>query len=165
MAVLSGKAYHWMAQMLNTIEQGAAWPKGTTQARAAFLAKDSMKQGDPLAYRILLILSAVYRRWAAVRLHHLGEWIDGWALPEIFAGVQGKGAEQAWYSTALLVEEARLRGINYTGGAADVWKCFDQIQRPMVYKLARMAGMSEKVLNAYERFQETLEVRNVVGGG
>ena len=32
--------------MLNAIELGAEWPEGTTQARAAFLEKDSKKAGQ-----------------------------------------------------------------------------------------------------------------------
>ena len=44
MAMLSDLAYDWIARILNAIEMGAPWPKGTLEARAAFLAKDSQKQ-------------------------------------------------------------------------------------------------------------------------
>ena len=54
---------------------------------------------------------------------------------------QGQGgAEYGWMSTALLIEEAASKGQHATGGAADVFKCFDQLIRPVIYKLAAMGG-------------------------
>ena len=67
-----------------------------------------------------------------------------WATEEMFSGVPGQGAVDAAYMTALLVEQCMLRKEDYTGGAADVYKCFDQIQRPLMYKLLRRRGMPEK---------------------
>ena len=52
-----------------------------------------------------------------------------------------------------------------SGGAVDIHKCFDQILRPVVYKVARLAGMPRPVLDAYERYQESLTIRNAVAGG
>ena len=64
-----------------------------------------------------------------------------WALPEMYAGVQGRGAQDAWYTTALDLEEAFMNAQPVTGGAVDIHKCFDQILRPVVYKLSAMAGV------------------------
>ena len=52
------------------------------------------------------MLSAVYRMWARMRLGHLEGWIGEWDLPEIFAGVPGKGADRAWYKVVYLGMEA-----------------------------------------------------------
>ena len=35
-----------------------------------------------------------------------------------------------------------------------MWKCFDQINRPLLYAIAAKAGMPERVLGTYRRFQE-----------
>ena len=83
----------------------------------------------------------------------------------MFSGVHGQGANDAAYKTALLVEECVLKGEDYTGGAADVYKCFDQIQRPLMYEILRKGGMPERVLTPYAKFLEQLEVRNTVVGG
>ena len=56
-------------------------------------------------------------------------------------------------------------GDDLTGGAVDIYKCFDQILRPVIYKVASLAGMPSSVLNAYERFQENITIRNSVAGG
>ena len=166
LALLSDSAYGWIARLLNVIENGGAWPRGMCLARAAFMVKDPKKVEQPLSYRILLILSAIYRRWATLRLRHMSEWISTWALPEMYAGVHGRGAADAWYATAAEMEEAFVvDGSPVTGGAVDIHKCFDQILRPIVYKLAGLAGMPVAVLDTYKRYQEGLEVRNSIAGG
>ena len=72
------------------LEEGR-WPEVMKNARAAFLAKELDKGLDPLAYRVLLMLPAVYLLWGRTRLNHLGPWVAGWDLEEIYAGTKGKG--------------------------------------------------------------------------
>ena len=67
--------------MLNDIEKGAPWPEQLKSARAAFLSKDPEDELNPLAYRVLLMLPAIYRMWSKTRLRHLAPWIAEWALP------------------------------------------------------------------------------------
>ena len=163
--LLSREACNSLADMYMMVERGAKWPEATTMARAAFLAKDEEPDLDPLAYRVLLMLATAYRTWAKVRLEHLHPWISTWALEEIYAGVEGQGANDAAYATAVEIETCRLAGVNYSGGAADIFKCFDQIQRPIVYRIMEMAGMPKSILTAYRNFQEELRVRNTIAGG
>ena len=42
------------------------------------------------------------------------------------------------------MELSRLKGEPCTGGAAVVYKCFDQIQRPLLYRIMKEAGMPAK---------------------
>ena len=77
-------------------------------------------------------------------------------MEEMFSGVPGQGANDAAYNTALLVEECVLKGEEYTGGAADVYNCFDQIERPLMYEILRKVGMPERVLKPYAKFLEQL---------
>ena len=93
-----------MAEMLNAIEDGAEWPVQMNQSRAAFMSKDEDDALNPLAYRVLLMLPSIYRLWGRARLDHMQPWVAEWTTPEMFAGVEGQGAEEAAYSTALLVE-------------------------------------------------------------
>ena len=87
-ALLSDSAFTKLADLLNAIEDGADWPEDVSTARAAFLAKDADKLEDPLAYRVLLIMSVLYRRWASCRLRGMAPWIKRWQLQEMFAGWQ-----------------------------------------------------------------------------
>ena len=59
----------------------------------------------------------------------MAPWIKRWQLREMFAGVAEVGAEDAWWETALDLEELHLKGKQYSGGGVDVCKCFDQIVR------------------------------------
>ena len=136
-----------------------------TVARAAFLAKEEDSDMDPLDYRVLLMLSSVYRLWGKIRLPQLQPWIATWDMQEIYAGVEGKGANDAAYATAIEIEYCRVHGIEYSGGAADIFKCFDQVKREIVYKLLKEAGIPKGILTAYKNFQERLQVRNTVAGG
>ena len=163
--LLSEKACDALAEMFNCIEEGAKWPEQTTKARAAFLTKGEESDLDPLSYRVLLMLATAYRTWAKTRLEQLHPWIKTWAVDEIYAGVEGQGANDAAYTTAVEIELCRLLDIDYSGGAADIFKCFDQVQRPIVYKVLQLAGMPARVLSAYQSFQEAVMVRNTVDGG
>ena len=153
-----------LADLFNMIEKGASWPDQLSAARAAFLAKEEDSDLDPMDYRVLLMLASTYRLWGKIRLTHLKPWIATWDLQEVYAGVEGKGAADAAYATAIEIEYCRLAGTPYTGGAADIYKCFDQIRRNVVYKLLDRAGMPKRVTHAYRNFLEALVVRNTVAG-
>ena len=84
---------------------------------------------DPRGYRGLAILSKLYRMWASIRLVHNKAWVQSWASEDLFAGTDKPvGAEDAWYLMGIFLEEAKLNGQPLTGGSADIWKCFDQMQ-------------------------------------
>ena len=51
-------------------------------------AKGTSDSFAPSDFRLLTVASAIYRRWAAVRLGHLSEWASTWALPEM-CGIKG----------------------------------------------------------------------------
>ena len=114
--LLSDLALEKLAEMLNMVEEGAEWPEQLGKARAAFLSKSPEDVLNPLEYRVLLMLPATYRMWSKTRLRHLQPWVAAWAEPEMFAGVEGKGAEDAAYSSALLVEWCRVTRTEFTGG-------------------------------------------------
>ena len=108
LSLMSWEACAWTAALYRMIENGASWPQGTQHARAAFLEKDGSVPGEVQSYRILLIMSALYRKWATMRLRDLEGWVAQWALPEMYAGVGCQGAADAWYQILIDIEELRL---------------------------------------------------------
>ena len=100
-----------------------------------------------------------------MRLKCLDGWVSSWALPQMFAGVAQQGAADATYQVLSEVEKMTLEGVPYCGGAADIYKFFDQILRSLVYMLLRIAGMPTCILEAYKRFLEELVTYNIVAGG
>ena len=85
-----------------------------------------------------------------------------WLLSE---GVEGRGADEAANSSAVLVEWCKVHAIESTGGPADMLKCIDQILHPLLYRILKEAGMPKRVLGAYRRFLVALQVHNNVAGG
>ena len=99
-------AAQWLAKLLNLVEEGAPWPSPTTWGKAFFQSKTEEPSTDPMEYRILLILSRLYRRWASIRLRDLHGWLQQWQMPEMYAGVPGGGAELAWWHLSAINEDA-----------------------------------------------------------
>ena len=68
-AQTNGKMLHsdtplrWLATMLNEIEKGMKWPRQITEAHATCIPKESRTSHDPLAYRVLPIMSQIYRKY------------------------------------------------------------------------------------------------------
>ena len=100
----------------------------------------------------------LYRIWGATRLRHLAGWVHDWTLPNMFAGVQGRSAEDAWYASALDLEHANLQGHPVNGTALDLMKCFDQILRALLYVVLWLSGFPLAILSAYMRFHEHLHI-------
>ena len=88
-----------------------------------------------------------------------------WQVDGMFAGFVGLGTEDAWYETALEIERHRLNNTPHSGSATDIWKCFDQINRPLLYRIATTAGLPHFFVDAYARFQEQLLIHNALATG
>ena len=67
----------------------------------------------------------------------------------MFAGTGHNGAEDAWYRTALQFEHAALHHEDISGGTADVFKCFDQVLRSLLFVLLEIGGFPRRILKAY----------------
>ena len=163
MAMLSRSAYQIIADLLNLVEEGESWPDGMNEERAVFMEKETDNVDDPLKFRVLKILPALYRRWAALRLRALDEWLQKWSTDDLYAGGEPIGTITATYGVGIMMEEIHLEGEECCGAAIDMAKYFDQVNRDLVYDLARAAGMPEKILQAYKRYPENLKVRNTIG--
>ena len=75
-----------------------------------------------------------------------------------------QGAADAAYETAWLLEYCTLHKLPFSGGAADIYRCFDQLSRPLIYDLIKAAGMPKRIAEPYQRFLEGLMVHNSLGG-
>eukprot|EP00969_Alexandrium_andersonii_P022200 971407-Alexandrium_andersonii.AAC.1 len=84
----------------------------------------------------------------------MSSWINGWTPACAFAGVAGRGAQDAWYGLAARCEQALLGGRSVTSTSVDVYKAFDQVCRPLVYCAMLKAGWPTQLVQAYAKFQE-----------
>ena len=117
-------------------------------ARVAYLLKEGAELGHVMNYRPLTIASPLYRCWGTCRLEDMHMWVQMWALDEMYAGVPGRGATDAWREVLATLESHKLEDRSYCGGVADIAKIFDQIKGAMLYQVAAAAGMPRGVLTA-----------------
>ena len=100
-----------LARILTEVEELGVWPDGLLDAYIAMIPKTD---GDatPLGQRPLSVLLVVYRTWASTRMCQLEDWFQSWVPDSVFSAGGGRGSVEAWYSTALEIEEV-------LSGAAD----------------------------------------------
>ena len=79
-----------------------------------FFAMIPETDGDatPLGQRPLSVLPIAYRIWASARMGQLEGWFQSWVLVSVFSAGSGRSSVEAWYTTALDIEEVLF-------GAAD----------------------------------------------
>ena len=165
LSLLSYKICGHIANMLKQIEGGARWPRSANHALIAYLEKEGAEAGHVMSFRPITITAPLYRAWATMRLRSLQPWVREWALPEMHAGVPELGAVDAWMETLATIEDLKLEQRHYCGGTADIAKFFDQVRRPLVYQIAKAAGMPQPVLTAYANYLDSLYVYNCLAGG
>ena len=133
-------AFHRLATLLNSIEQGAPWPNSTKHAKASFLSQNPNKTHDARCYRVLAVLPIIRRRWASARLAHLDDWIARRVSNSTFAGVLRKGAEDAWYLTALRLEANHIEAKPTIGGCGRFVEVLRSDTTPTPLRPARHHG-------------------------
>ena len=100
-----------LARILTLVEETGVWPDGLLDAYIAMIPKTD---GDatPVGQRPLSVLPVVYRIWASARMVQLEGWFKSWVPDSVFSAGGGRGSVEAWYTTALDIEEV-------LSGAAD----------------------------------------------
>ena len=93
-----------LASILPKVEEIGVWPDGLLDAFFVMIPKTD---GDatPLGQRPLGVLPVVYCIWASARMVQLEDWFRSWVPDLVFSAVGGRGSVEAWYTTALDVEE------------------------------------------------------------
>ena len=121
----------------------------------------------PLGQRPLSVLPVVYRLWASLRLGHLREWVEGWLPNSVFSLGNGLSSVEAWFSTALDIEEV----LSGTGGdqlhvmVADVIKSFDTVDRSFLDCALGRLGLPDWFRRAYFSFHSQVRLRFKLAAG
>ena len=99
-----------LARILSKVEELGGWPDGLLDAYIAMIPETD---GDAtLGQRPLSVLPFVYRMWPSARMVQLEDWFKSCVPDAVFSDGGGRGSADAWYSTALDIEEV-------LSGAAD----------------------------------------------
>ena len=121
-----------LARVFSKVEDNGVWPQDLPKT-----------DGDAtlLGQRPLSVLPIAFRIWASVRMLQLEDWFRSWAPDSVFGAGSGRSSVEAWYTTALDIEEV-LSGVADSDVhlfVADVIKSFDTVDR----------GISDKVLSSF----------------
>ena len=147
-----------LARILTKVEDLGVWPDGLLDAYITMIPKTD---GDatPLGQRPLSALPVVYRIWASARMGHLHGWVKSWVPNSVFSAGGGRGSVEAWYTSALDIEEV------LSGAAdshvhlfvADVVKSFDTVDRGILDRVLSNLGLPGWFRHAY--FESHAHVR------
>ena len=128
--VLPVSWYDGLARILTKVEDVGVCPDGLLDAYIAMITKTD---GDAtlLGQRPLCVLPIVYRIWASARMGQLEGWFKSWVPESVFSAGGGRGSVEAWYTSALDIEEvlAGAADSHVHLFVADVIKSFDTVDR------------------------------------
>ena len=93
-----------LVRIFSKVEDTGVWLEGLLDAFFALIPKTD---GDatPLGQRPLSVLPIAYRIWASARMLQLEDWLRSRVPDSVFGASGGRGSVEAWYTTALDVEE------------------------------------------------------------
>ena len=121
----------------------------------------------PLGQRPLSVLPIVYRIWASARMGQLDGWFKSWVPDSVFSAVGGRSSVEAWYTTALDIEEV-LSGVVDSDVhlfVADVIKSFDTVDRGMLDKVLSSLGLPAWFRHAYFEYHSHVRLRFKLAAG
>ena len=155
-----------LARVLAKVEELGIWPEGLLDAYIAMIPK---VDGDatPLGQRPLSVLPVVYRVWASARMVHLELWFRSWVPSCVFSAGGGRSSVQAWFTTALDIEEV-LSGIvegDIHIFVADVIKSFDTVDRAILDRVLSSLGLPGWFRHAYFEFHSLVRLRFKLAAG
>ena len=155
-----------LARILPKVEEVWVWPDGLLDAYIAFIPK---ADGDatPLGQRPLSVLPIVYRIWASARVVQLEDSFRSWVPDSVFGAGGGRGSVEAWYTSALDIEEV------LTGAAdsdvhlfvADVVNSFDTVDRWILDRVLSSLGLPAWFRNACFEYRAHVRLRFKLASG
>ena len=107
-----------------------------------------------------------YRIWAYARMVQLEDWFRSWVPDSVFSAGGGRSSVEAWYTTALDIEEV-LSGIVESDVhlfVADVIKSFDTVDRGVIDPVFCSLELPAWFRHAYFEYQSHVRLRCKLAG-
>ena len=121
----------------------------------------------PLGQRPLSVLPVVYRIWAATRMGQLEGWFKSWVPDSVFSAGGGRGSVEAWYTSALDIEEVLSGATDFHVHlfVADVVKSFDTVDRTILDCVLSRLGLPGWFRHAYFEYHAHVRLRFKLASG
>ena len=155
-----------LACILAKVEDVGIWPDGLL---AGYIAMIPKTDGDatPLGQRPLSVLPVVHRIWASARMGHLEDSFRASVPDSVFSAGGGRGSVEAWYSSALDIEEV-LSGSTDSHlhlFVADVIKSFGTVDRGILDRVLSSLGLPGWFRHAYFEYHGHVRLRFKLASG
>ena len=135
----------------------------------AYIAMIPKSDGDatPLGQRPLCVLPVVYRIWASARMMQLEPWFRSWVPESVFSAGGGRSSLDAWYTTALDIEECLTGGVETDVHllVADVVVSFDAVDRGILDRVLSSLGLPAWFRHVYFQYHAIVRVRFKLAAG
>ena len=111
--------------------------------------------------RSLCVLPIVYRIWASARMVQLEDGFKSWVLDLVFIAGGGRSSVEAWYSTALDIEEVRAGAVDSHVHVfvADVIMSFDTVDGGILDRVLSSFGLLAWFRHAYFEYHAHVRLR------
>ena len=155
-----------LARILTKVEDLGVWPDVLLDAYITMIPKTD-GNATPLGQRPLCVLPVVYRIWAATRMGQLDGWFRPWVPDSVFSAGGGRGSVEAWYTSALDIEEV-LSGATDSHVhlfVADVVKSFDTVDRSILDRVLSSLGLPGWYRHAYFEYHAHVRLRFKLASG
>ena len=142
------------------------WPDGLLDAYIA-VVPETDGDATSLGQRPLSVLPVLYRIWASARVSQLEDWFRSWVPDSVFSAGSGRGSVEAWYTSALDIEEV-LTGATDSDVhlfVADVVKSFDTVDRKIFDRVLSSLGLPGWFRHAYFEYHAHVRLRFKLASG
>ena len=115
----------------------------------------------------MFFLPVVYRFWASARMVQLEGWFKSWVPDSVFSAGSGRGSVEAWYTSALDIEEvlAGTADSHVHLFVADVIESFDPVDRGILDRVLSSLGLPAWFRHAYFEYHAHVRLRFKLAAG
>ena len=155
-----------LARILRVVEENGVWPEGLLDAYIAMIPK-SGGDATPLGQRPLCVLLVVFTIWASARMMQLEPWLKSWVPSSGFSAGGGRSSVDAWFTTALDIEECLAGGVHSDVHlfVADVVKSFDTVDGGILDRVFSSLSLPAWFRHVYFQYHARVRLRFKLAAG
>lgn len=158
--------HHALIECIHRAELGQGWPSQVVTGIVAALAKTPSAQ-RVTEFRPITIYSMCYRLWGSVRAKQCLRFLQQLVPSTLMGNIPRRSPKHMWYAIQQVIELTGQENLQAAGGVLDIVKCFNALPRHPVLMLAKMVGIPQNVIIAWQtalqQMTRRFQVRSATG--
>ena len=135
-----------MVALLIQAEKDGEWPDQMLEALVAAVPKNDGAK-SPNEFRPIVLLSLSYRAWSGLRMRQILKILCANLPDGIFGFRTGLSCAEQMLEIMLDIEHSILFDHPLAGLTADLVKCFNNLPREFIFRMAKHIGIPPKARN------------------